>query len=59
MEKAVLGCHKVNFDLMITRTKVDLEENFGSSQLIRKNINEGKRIFIFDGHPIERSVVNT
>jgi hypothetical protein len=30
-----------------------------SSQLIEKNINTGKRIFVFDGYPIERSVVNT
>jgi hypothetical protein len=31
-----------NFDLMITRTKVDLGENFGSSQLIKKNIDFGE-----------------
>jgi hypothetical protein len=35
-----------NFDLMITRMKIDLGENFGSSQLIKKNINAGKRIFV-------------
>jgi hypothetical protein len=33
--------------LMITRTKIDLGENFGSSQLIEKNINVGKRVFVF------------
>jgi hypothetical protein len=32
-----------NFDLMITRTKVNLGENFGSSHLIKKNIYSGKR----------------
>jgi hypothetical protein len=48
-----------NFDLMITRMKIDLGENFGSSQLIKKNINAGKGIFVFDGYHIERSVVNT
>jgi hypothetical protein len=48
-----------NFDLMITRTKVDLGENFGSSQLIKKNINAGKRIFVLDGYRIKRPVVNT
>jgi hypothetical protein len=42
---------------VITRTKIDLGENFGSSQLIKKNINSGKRIFVSDGHCIERSVV--
>jgi hypothetical protein len=48
-----------NLDLMITRTKVDLGENFGSSQLIKKNINSGKRIFVLDGDCIERWVIHT
>jgi hypothetical protein len=39
--------------------KIDLGENFGSSQLIKKNINSGKRIVGFDGHRIERFVVHT
>jgi hypothetical protein len=39
--------------------KIDLGENFGSRQLIEKNINPGKRIFIFDGYRIEQYVVNT
>jgi hypothetical protein len=44
---------------MVTRTKVDLGENSGSSQLIKKNIDSGKRIFVLDGHCIERSVIHT
>jgi hypothetical protein len=44
---------------MITRTKIDLEENFGYSQIIKKNIDSGKRIFVFNGYHIERFVVNT
>jgi hypothetical protein len=48
-----------NFDLMITRPKINLGENLSSSQLIEKNIIAGKRIFVFGGHRIERSVVNT
>jgi hypothetical protein len=48
-----------NFDLMITRMKIDLGENSGSSQLIKKNIDSGKRIFVFDGHRIERSIIHT
>jgi hypothetical protein len=47
-----------NFDLMVTRTKVDLRENSGSSQLIKKNIDSGKRIFVVDGHCIERSIIH-
>jgi hypothetical protein len=44
---------------VITRSKIDLGENLGSSQLIEENINARKRIFVFDGYRIERSVVNT
>jgi hypothetical protein len=44
---------------MVTRTKVDLGENSGSSQLIKKNIDSGKRIFVVDGYDIERSVIYT
>jgi hypothetical protein len=36
--------------LVVTRTKIDLGENFGSSQLIKKNINSGKRIFVLEDH---------
>jgi hypothetical protein len=48
-----------NFDLVVTRTKIDLGEYFGFSGLIKKNIDSGKRIFVRDGHCIERSVINT
>jgi hypothetical protein len=48
-----------NFDLMIAKTKVDLGENLGSSQLIKKNIDSGKRIFVLDGDDIERPVIHT
>jgi hypothetical protein len=48
-----------NFDFVVTRTKIHLGENFGSSQLIKKNIKSGKRIFVLRRYCIERSVVNT
>jgi hypothetical protein len=48
-----------DFDLMITGMEVDLGENFGSSQLIKKNIISGKRVLVLDGYRIERYVVNT
>jgi hypothetical protein len=44
---------------VITRTEIDLGENFGSSQLIKKNIDSGKRIFVLDGYCIERPVIHT
>jgi hypothetical protein len=46
-----------NFDLMITGAKVNLREDFGTSQLIKKNIDSGKRVLVFDGDCIERSVI--
>jgi predicted oxidoreductase len=48
-----------NFDLMITRMKIDLGENSGSSQLIKKNVSSGKRIFVLDGYYIGRPVIHT
>jgi hypothetical protein len=46
-----------NLDLVVARTKIDLRENFGTSQLIKQNINSRKRVFVFDGDCIEWSVV--
>jgi hypothetical protein len=46
-----------NLDLVVTRMKVDLREDFGISQLIKKNIDSGKQVFVFDGDCIERSVI--
>jgi hypothetical protein len=58
-ESGFMNVTRSNFDLVVTRTKVDLGENFGSSQLIKKNIDSGKRIFVIDGDCIERSVIHT
>jgi hypothetical protein len=44
---------------VVTRTKIDLGENFGSSQLIKENIDSGKRIFVLDGYCIKLSVIHT
>jgi hypothetical protein len=44
---------------VITRTKVNLREDFGSSQLIEKNIDSGKRVLVPDGDCIERSIIYT
>jgi hypothetical protein len=46
-----------NLDLVVDRTKVDFREDFGTSQLIKRNIDSGKRVFVFDGDCIERSVI--
>jgi hypothetical protein len=34
-----------NLDLVVARTKVDIREDFGTSQLIKKNIDSGKWVF--------------
>jgi hypothetical protein len=48
-----------NFDLVVTRMKINLGENFCPRQLVKKNIDSGKRMLVFDGRCIERSIVNT
>jgi hypothetical protein len=58
-ESSFRNVTRSNYDLVVTRTKINLGKNFGSSQWIKKNINSGKRIFLLDGHCIERSVINT
>jgi hypothetical protein len=58
-ESSFRNVTRPNLDLVVTRTKIDLGENFGSSQLIKKNINSGKRIFVLDGQRIEQSVIHT
>jgi hypothetical protein len=44
---------------MIARSKIDLGEDFGTSQLIKGDINAGQQIFILDCHHIEWTIVNT
>jgi hypothetical protein len=46
-----------NLDLVVARTKIDLREDFGTSQLIEKNIDSRKWVFVFDGDCIEWSIV--
>jgi hypothetical protein len=58
-ESSFRNVTRSNFDLMITRMKIDLGEDSGSSQLIKKNIDSRKRVFVLDGHRIERSVIHT
>jgi hypothetical protein len=58
-ESSFRNVTRSDFDLMITRTEIDLGENSSSSQLIKKKIDSGKRIFVLDGHRIERSVIHT
>jgi hypothetical protein len=47
-----------NLDLVVARMKVDFREDFGTSQLIKKNIDSRKRVFVFYGDCIERAVIH-
>jgi hypothetical protein len=47
-----------NLDLVVARTKVDCREDFGTSQLIKKNIDSRKQVLVFDGDCIERAVIH-
>jgi hypothetical protein len=58
-ESSFRNVTRSNFDLVVTRRKIDLGEDLGSSQLIKKNIDTGKRIFVLDGYYVDRPVVNT
>jgi hypothetical protein len=44
---------------VITRNEIDPRENSGSSQLIKKNVDLGKRVFVLNGYYIEWSVIHT
>jgi hypothetical protein len=57
-ESSFRNVTRSNFDLVVTKTKIDLGENFGSSQLIKKNIDSGKSIFVLDGYCIKRPIIN-
>jgi hypothetical protein len=46
-----------NLDLVVARTKVNFREDFGTSQLIKQNINSRKWVFVFDSDCIERSII--
>jgi hypothetical protein len=43
----------MNLDLMIGRSQINLREYLSFRQLIKQDINTGKRIFVFDGDGIE------
>jgi hypothetical protein len=48
-----------NLDLIITRMKIDLGEEFSTGKLIKKNVDAGQRVFVLDSDGIQRPVINT
>jgi hypothetical protein len=50
---------RTNLDLIITRMKIDLGEEFSTGKLIKKNVDAGQRVFVLDSDGIQRPVINT
>jgi len=48
----------MNLDLMIARPQINLREYLSLRQLIKQDINVGKRIFVFDGDGIEWTIIH-
>jgi hypothetical protein len=50
---------RMDLDLIITQTKVNLEEDLSTNKLIKKNVNVGQWIFILDGDNIQGPIIDT
>jgi hypothetical protein len=58
-EGSLRNVFQTDFDLMITRTKIDLGKDFSTSKLIEKNVDARQRIFILEGDGIQGPIINT
>jgi hypothetical protein len=58
-ESGLRNVFRVDFDLVITRTKIDLGKDFCTDKLIEKNVDVRQWIFVLDNDDVERSVVNS
>jgi hypothetical protein len=58
-EGSLRNIFRVDLDLMITRTKIDLGKDFNTSKLIEKDVDAMQWIFVLDGDGIPRPVINT
>jgi hypothetical protein len=58
-EGSLRNVFQTDFDLMITRTKIDLGKDFSTSKLIEKNVDVRQRIFILEGDGIQGPIINT
>jgi hypothetical protein len=50
---------RIDLDLMITRTEIDLRKDSCTDKLIKENIDTGQQILVLNGDGIQRSIVNT
>ena len=44
---------------MITRVQINFGEHLGTPQLLKEDLNSGKRIFILDCHLIQSAIIHT
>jgi hypothetical protein len=58
-EGGLRNVFRVDLNLIITRTKIDIEKDFSTSKLIEKNVDVGQRIFVLDSDDIQMPVINT
>jgi hypothetical protein len=58
-EGSLRDIFRTDFDLMITRTEIDIGKDFSTDKLIKKNVDAGQRILVLDGDGIQRLVVHT
>jgi hypothetical protein len=58
-EGSLRNIFRVDLDLMITRTKINLGKDFNTSKLIEKDVDAMQWIFVLDGDGIPRPVINT
>jgi hypothetical protein len=58
-EGSLRDVFRADFDLMITRMKIDLGKDFSTGKLIEENVNAGERILVLDSGSIQRPVINT
>jgi hypothetical protein len=58
-ESGLRNVFRVDRELMITRTKINLGKDFYTGKLIEQNVDAGQWIFVLDRDGIQRPVVNT
>jgi hypothetical protein len=57
-ESSLQNIFFTDLDLMITRSKIKLQEHLRSNQLIEQKVNAGQWILVLHSHRIEWSVID-
>jgi hypothetical protein len=51
-EDSLRDVFRMDLDLMVTRTEIELRKDLHTSKLIKKNVNAGQRVLVLDGDGI-------